>query len=252
MKFLSPRPTGSPLFSSEEVGINANDSTVEMVVESDRYHLLAHSTTNAGTLKHLIVKDSGKMKESIVASPARSLSNFSQRQGVSAALDSNGFPAMAIGMTTGGFLPRSTIMLARPGDSLDSDGDSLPLLLEGAHCYQPSLADAPHSLVSGQTTRGSTFITQSFEYRRPDGFGMALPSGRRYADFDYEFETSTDLKNWNYEEAVTGEIAGILNVDLGSDEREGCIRSSSGFFYVMDTPSVGPMRFGRLRISRAR
>ncbi|MFT6862247.1 MAG: hypothetical protein ACJAVK_000804 [Akkermansiaceae bacterium] len=252
MNFLSPNATGSPLFSRSEVGINANDSTVETVVESDRYHLLAHSTTNVGTLKHLVVKDSGKIKESVVASPGRILSNFRQRQGISAALDANGYPVMAVGLIDVGFNPGSTIMLARPGDSLDADGDGLPLLLENAHCYNANSADGPHSLVSGESTVSATFIQQIFEYRRPNGFGANTVQGRRYADLNFDLETSLDLKNWEFETFVSGENSPLLNANVGTDEGEGCLRSRSGFLYLRGSAAFEEKRFGRLRISRAR
>ena len=252
MNFLSPSNSGSPLFSQKEVGINANDSTVEIVAQSDRYHLLSHSTAYGNILNHHVVKDSGQIKRSIIAFPGLSLTRAFQRQGVSATLDRNGHPIMAVGLGAAGLFAPLSVMLARPGDSLDTDGDGLPLLLEGAHCYNPTLADAPHSLVNGEATKNATFASQLFEYRRPDGFGMRLASGRRYADFDYEFETSVDLLNWEYEEEFLGEVAPLLIAEMDTDEGADCIRSKSGFLYIFNTPSAGPKRFGRLRISRAR
>jgi len=252
MNFLSPTDSGSPLFDHREVGINANDSTVEMIAESDRFHLLSHSTANGRVLNNLVVKDSGKIKESVIAAPGLSLARAFQRQAISATLDGNGNPVMAVGLGASGLFAPISIMLARPGDSLDADGDGLPLLLEGAHCYDPKLADAPHSRATGKATKTSTFASQFFDYRRPDGFGLNLPSGRRYADFDFKFETSIDLMNWEYEEEFAGEVSPLLIAEMDIDEGADCFRSRSGFLYILNTPSAGPKRFGRLRISRVR
>lgn len=252
MKFVVPNSGAGPEFTVQDIGINATDSTLEMVAEGDRYHILSHSTVNGGTLRHFEMKDSGKQSESIIATPGLGLETIQQRQGVAATLDANGFPVMAVSMGKATAPTSTTLFLARLGDSLDVDGDGLPLLLENAHCYNANIADGPHSLVRGESTVSATFIQQIFEYRRPDGFGANTVQGRRYADVNFDMETSLDLKNWEFETFVSGENSPLLNANVGTDEGEGCLRSRSGFLYLRGSAAFEEKRFGRLRISRAR
>lgn len=252
MRFLVPRTSGVSRFRTEDAGRSANDSTLEMVVKGDRYHILSHSTHDGGTLNHLVVKDSGTISDHAMASPGLRIHHAFQRQAVSACLDAHGFPVMAVGVSQASFFEFPTVLLARLADSRDADGDGLPLLLEGAHCYDPDREDGPHDLAIGTASRFGNGVSQVFEFRRPDQPFYATSSGRRASDFNYDFETSVDLMNWEPEEEVIPEAVKLLNADLETSEGPSCKRSSLGFLYFPERAAAGPKRFGRLSIRRVR
>jgi hypothetical protein len=120
--------------------------------------------------------------------------------GVAATLDGNGFPIAAFGLGHSGLVlvPSDQVILVRPADALDQDGDGAPRLWENAFMMNPFRADVtlvPKPRIRAIDVPGiGTRLSFDFRHRFPLVPGSAAPwATGRYGEFLYSVTTSLDL-----------------------------------------------------------
>lgn len=256
LNYLIPRRTGGVigLFEKTELANNHLNAVLEMEAGGGAVHIMSHTSLTGGTLKHLRVGNGLVTDNDSFSVPAHDLTRPDSVQSLSTAVDRNGFPVMAVGFTRSfGLLSSAdSVLLCRPADGMDRDNDGIPVLLEEAHCLGDEFPHSRDFLARGMVSQTPTSITMSFEFRRPDLFGGSFGNRREFGDFSFGIETSTDLKSWELQSNVTGQIANVYNPEVWADEGPYCLRTMMGFLHVKGQPAVGPKVFHRLSIRRVR
>lgn len=162
-------------------------------------------------------------------------------QAFSVAIDSSGFPAIAMTSISLPLIP-SEIYLARPADALDPDGDNIPLLLEGAHCLDFSSPDPRTLLPTGQASSSAGGVVLSYFFRSHSVKG----------EYVYRYEASQDLQNWFEEVDVAGGIDVSAQIPTPIPDRPGCWSNGVLSRYFGNFLDANEQRFTRLKILRDR
>ena len=167
---------------------------------------------------------------------------------------------MAAGIFTGlagSFINSSavdTVLLARPADALDDDGDGIPLLQEEAHCLDRFSPDSGDGLPTGFASRSADGeVLMGYSVRIPlVETASPEPAGLRAGEFVYSYQVSTLLDNWTPETFIPGSVevvgsaAGAITADSVCIDRGISVRYSPGFV------TENPRRFSRLEVTRDR
>jgi hypothetical protein len=117
------------------------------------------------------------------------------KNGFSLSLDGNGFPKIATILNEGD--GSSRLIVAQPGDSLDEDGDGLPLLAEAAYGLDAEEADSEsgRSQEATRTALGGVRMRHRFQYPQfasPED----LTPGMRVGGFLHRVGLSSDLRSF--------------------------------------------------------
>lgn len=162
--------------------------------------------------------------------------------------DASGFPFVVTGLLSGGaplFLFFDDVMLCRPADALDDDGDGVPLLLENAHMMASNFPDAPllpdpyfiHDLEIGFTVRTPLLNSVNF------------PAMHRvqYGEYIYAMKRSDDLRVFRSPDAGTS-FQGSATTQVAPGVRS----SNIGLNFSPSFRTSKPRNFVRLQVTRAR
>ncbi|MCW1914908.1 hypothetical protein OJ996_15070 [Luteolibacter sp. GHJ8] len=188
---------------SQNLPFDCPGATVRAVASGNRIDVCAHSTRDGGSLHHTRFFDG-------VATTPQTQGRFVNTRGgmgslgpdLAMVLDANGFPVIASSHLSGGF-PLLTffddVLISRKADSLDDDGDGVPLLAENAHAMARFMADA--SLKPRMETftynSGGLQLEMGARYRHPK---VPLTSGATgvslFGEFRYQIAYSSDLQTF--------------------------------------------------------
>ena len=237
------------------------DATVEMVSRGTQIDLLAHTSADGGTLARLRFATDftpgAPVLEDQYATPGQDLNQVGSLDGVprktiAATLDQNGFPVAAATLLepgTRGFF--RSVVLARPADALDDDGDGIPLLLEAAHCLDVNRKNPLSETAQGQAERfnfGGWDL--SFDFRLPAATNTRTRVEVRSGEFVYQYQAGNDLIGWAEDSSF--ELPGVDRLVAFTALDPICNATSIGLRYQPEFIAANPRRFARLQISRDR
>ena len=261
VKYLRPNTSRSIPFEVFEPIVGFLGSTVDMVARGNEIHLLAHTESEGGTLRHVRFSDADPLpveENNVFITPGFALKSAARTK-VAATIDANGFPVMAAGLFTGTpgtpFNPfaEDVVLLSRPADALDDDSDGIPLLLEQAHClnrFSPDPLDLLAQSSASRSTNGN--VIQGFGVRVPRLPEHPEESGLRVAEFAYLYQVSADLTAWSPEtfEAGSVEFAASSSGPITVDSI--CVDRGISYRYLSSYVEANPRRFSRIEVTRDR
>jgi hypothetical protein len=165
-----------------------------------------------------------------------------------ATADASGFPFVATGLLSGGaplFLFFDDVMVCRPADALDGDGDGVPLLLENAHMMASNFPDAHH-------LPDPYFINDleiGFTIRTPLVNSVNFPAlhRRQHGEFLYAMKRSNDLRVFMSPDAGTS-LQGSASTEVAPGVRS----SNLGLNFSPAFRTTRPRNFVRLQVTRVR
>ena len=262
--YAEPRATSG--FDLRTIGSAAfAEATVSMITRAGDAHLLTHTDEDGGSLTHFRF-ESGTATSPVqierfsvpgrALAPTGSLSGIerTERTALAASFDGNGFPIVAAGFTRPFVIGTiETVLLARPADALDDDGDGIPLLLEAAHCLDINRKNLLSETAEPRAASGSGGeIDLSFRFNYPAIRSIFSDGQVRSGEFVYQFEAGSDLAGWEAE--TFSDTPGIdpLIPPFVFDPDPFCLTTLIGFRYQPEYINANPRRFGRFVISRDR
>ncbi len=254
IKFSVPRGVGSQTFDTMDLGAGYDGATLEMLRSGRGLQILFHSERDEGRLHRLTFQNNGMESNTSFVNLKRPLDTAFSAQSISVAIDANGFPVVAVGLLKTFSLAglEFQVILARPADALDDDGDGMSLLEEEAFCSNPNISDSNAERVLTDFF-GSETISMIHSFDTPDLFfaGDSSAAENRILDIVYTIESSSDLETWDVEGSETEGVS-YLSGNSGSTERPHCFRASflrqNSAGYVNNNPK----RFYRMTIRRNR
>ena len=233
-------------------------ATTNLVLQGVDAHLFAHTDQDGGSLTHLSFRsgdfDSPVQTERFsvpgeALAPVGSLSGI-DRTALAATFDSNGFPVVAAGFARPVVVGTlDTVVLARPADALDDDGDGIPLLLEAAHCLDINRENSFLETAQGSTsTDNEGRLSLRFNFRIPSTRRAEEGLAIRRGEFVYQLEATGNLITWTNERVSSGGTIDLTFTDRGPI----CTLGGIAAVHAPEFVSNNPRRFTRLAIRRDR
>ena len=257
---VSVRSAGGARFEQLEVATGIAGATVAATAAGGQIHVAAQLVDNG--IAHFSFPQSGLIQPQPVfpfANPAIGLAS-PETVPLAITVGDDGASIIATGLlrtfvTNDPVItdPRDfTVVVARPNDALDQDGDGLNLLQEEAWCsdpLKPGPGNRPRASATRDAATGS--VTHSFSTVIP-----GVPAGLRrigepaYGEFEYLIEASADLQSWRVESSSSNIL--IFGTGIAIPAINGCSRITTGYTYRAFFLEPNPARFSRLSVIRDR